>query len=47
MANYPAQIPSFIQLEKLPYLTAVIKEVPSYVSITSAYQIIAQNCIAV
>lgn len=26
MADYPAQIPSFIQLEKLPYLTAIIKE---------------------
>nr|UYM26528.1 cytochrome P450 [Talaromyces wortmannii] len=26
MANYPAQIPSFVQLEKLPFLTALIKE---------------------
>lgn len=26
MANYPQQIPSFVQLEKLPYLTSLIKE---------------------
>lgn len=26
MADYPSQIPSFVQLEKLPYLTALIKE---------------------
>ncbi|TVY27315.1 Cytochrome P450 monooxygenase [Lachnellula hyalina] len=26
MSNYPEQIPSFVQLEKLPYLTSLIKE---------------------
>ncbi|TVY39771.1 Cytochrome P450 monooxygenase [Lachnellula occidentalis] len=26
MANYPEQIPSFVQLEKLPYLASLIKE---------------------
>lgn len=31
MANYPAQIPLFVQLEKLPYLTALIKEGLRYV----------------
>jgi cytochrome P450 len=33
MTNYPAQIPSFFQLEKLPYLTALIKEGLRYVSV--------------
>lgn len=37
MANYPAQIPSFVQLEKLPYLTALIKEGLRYVSVVDSY----------
>lgn len=35
MGNYPAQIPSFVQLEKLPYLTALIKEGLRYVRIAT------------
>lgn len=31
MKNYPAQIPSYVQLEKLPYLSALVKEGLRYV----------------
>lgn len=34
MADYPAQISSFVQLEKLPYPTTVTEEGPGYTHVT-------------
>lgn len=44
MANYPSQKPSYVQLEKLPFLTALIKEGLRYVAVLKIFFHSANTC---